>query len=142
MYGHRQWNRRLLRSKSVLHAAFAKSIPIPIPTLATKKIENKKFSNLSCQIVAEIPNRRVGTTAQAYSQISKASRHNATMIAALPQFHLTDCHTTAWETLLLASTVLPTNKLQQFGSSRIERGLSIAAKDLFLVANLSTRGLR
>jgi len=50
--------------------------------------------------------------------------------------------TTAWETLLLASTVLPTNKLQQFGSSRIERGLSIAAKDLFLVANLSTRGLR
>ena len=34
----------------------------------------------------------VQPTTHAYSQITKANRHNATMIAALPQFHLTDCH--------------------------------------------------
>jgi len=36
--------------------------------------------------------RGVGTTAQAYNQISKATRHNATIIAALPQIHFTDGH--------------------------------------------------
>jgi hypothetical protein len=49
----------------------------------------------SCASRAEpIRRGRVGAqpTTHAYNQISKATRHNATITAALPQFHLTDCH--------------------------------------------------
>ena len=35
---------------------------------------------------------RAQPTTHAYNQISKATRHNATIIAALPQIHFTDGH--------------------------------------------------